>query len=45
MVNHAHLEEEVKEQRRLCDLAKLGFKKWKVDKVKLDALIEEKKRP
>lgn len=43
VADHAHLEEEVKERPRLCDLAKQGFEKWKASKAKLDALVKEKK--
>lgn len=40
VADHANLMDEVREQRRLCDLA---MQEHEVDKAKRDALAEEKK--
>lgn len=42
-MDRASLKEEVRERLKLCYVAKLAFKKWRVDRSKLETLVEKRK--
>ncbi|XP_042962542.1 chorismate synthase-like [Carya illinoinensis] len=43
MADRAHLEEEVRERRKLCFVAKAAFKRWRVEKAEMEELSERKR--